>query len=529
MNTWQILLIVWLVIDFARYICYQITYHKLNCIKNIHEVNDKNIKKIISDLKTFPELLEDNIRDIFYSRVRLEDMNFADVCHALHSLICQEDPRYIADIKYVLKNLQTYEKGKNNRIIFKDERCHHRINDGQNDIKSWFTILPIFIVTRGFGLIIQLYLKYLKYRSLVTDHGIKIWYTDFDKLKGPPLVFFHASVGGVSLQCTLLKYYHKNHNVIMPEIPGVSFIDTMEPPPSLNQIVDTVYQFIVHHYVRDNGLSGNSGSCPYTDVPGAQDSGIPGTGPEAPGIPGTGLEAPGIPGTGLKAPGIPGTGSEAPGIPGTGPEAPGIPGTGLKAPGIPGTGPEAPGMPGTGPEAPGTLVTEPDNMIKINLMGHSLGNTMCAGFINRYPKIVDNFFCIEGHIFFNRGLRIYTDFESHFRDLAQEDLVSVPLLHRSLCVQFFMHKCLTVDTAFIYDLADPDNKHIKIHMFHIKSDRILQIKPQLDYAVKKSIPVSYHIFDANYSHGSFIMNHTVKKYVITKIQEIYEQQYQTKQ
>jgi hypothetical protein len=407
-------LIVWIFVDLIRYIRYRVAYNRLNgCKKIMPVVNHKNIGKLLDTFEKFPELLEPNIRDIYYQRVAVEDLCFADVCEGVHDVMCCSDPQYVGRIKRIVKKMQIRERNKNNRQIFTGTKYHHRIKHKDMMLRSWFNILPVFILTRCFHIMVHLYMLILGYQYTITSHGIKIWYTVYSEKRGKPLVFFHASVGGVSTQASLLKYYSSTHNIIMPEIPGVSFINT-DVPPTVDQIVDDTYHFITEQYLSDQYDNG------------------------------------------------------------------------------------------------------------INLMGHSLGNNICCGFINKYPQMVDNFFCIEGQIFFNRSLRIYADFESHVKDLPKTDLITVPLFHRNLCVQYFMTKVISPDLCFIYDLTE-ETKHIKIHMFHVKGDNKIHIKPQLEYAVKKKIPLSYHLFGGDYWHGSFAYNSVIRKYVITKILEIYQQ------
>ena len=87
-----------------------------------------------------------------------------------------------------------------------------------------------------------------------------------------------------------------------------------------------------------------------------------------------------------------------------------------------------------------------NNNIKINLMGHSLGNCLCATYINRHPECINNFFCVEGQIFFHRSLKIYRDFYVSPFELPIDDLLTVPLFHRDLTyVQYFMYKKLSID------------------------------------------------------------------------------------
>jgi pimeloyl-ACP methyl ester carboxylesterase len=428
MNTWIIILTLWIAIDIIRYIKYLFTYHRLNNHRPEYDTNHKNIKIMIDDLKKDPILLANTIMDVFYYKVRMEDMCFDDVCDALYELFSQ-DPQYRDDIRILVKGLQVREK-RYNRLIFTSNVYHNRLRRTHNKLNSWFQILPIYLGTRGFGLVVTTYMKLLGYRCFIFKNGLKIWYSRYHNKKGVPLVFFHPSVGGVSLQFAVLKYFRNTHNIIMPEIPGISFSDlpgisfsnSPDHPPPISEIVNNVHTFITQHYLDES------------------------------------------------------------------------------------------------------IAKVDHSKLKINLMGHSLGCSICASYINIYPKIVDNFFCVEGQIFFPRALRIFATFETHIGDLPSADLISVPLFHRELCVQYFMLKRMNLDFTCIYDMNNDDNKHIKIHMYHIKNDQRLLIKPQLEYAHKKNIPITYHLFDGDYMHGAFVLSSEFKKYVITDIQRVYDEQ-----
>lgn len=416
MNYWLIALFVWFVIELIRYIQYCIIYKRLNGMKCNKPLFHENIRNFIADSKRFPEMFAENIKDMFYQRVALEDINFEDLCEGVYENM-GEDPRYINDIKKLVKRTQLYYRKHHDRDIFAGIKFHKRIRHKNDPIKSWFPILPIFLITRGFNIVIQIYMKFLGYKCYTFPNKLRVWHNEYDPKKGTPLIFIHASVGGISLQFTLLKYYAEQHNIIMPEIPGISFIDTPEPPPTITEITNNIHTFIHNIYLED----------------------IPDLDPRD---------------------------------------------------------------------------------LSFNLMGHSLGNTICAGFINHYPKMISHFFCVEGMIFTNRCLKIFTYLETDLYDIPREDLITVPLFHRDLYVQYFIARRASIDNGFIYNL-DGDASHIKIHMFHIKTDLRLAIQPQLEYATLKKIPVSYHLFNGNYLHGSFVMSSRVREYVINTINNIY--------
>lgn len=416
-------ILLWLVIDIYRYIKYTLAYRRLNSHPEHRDTNHKNIKNILDDLKMYPDICEELIHDLFFNKLRLEDMNFDDVCSSIFEMIGEYE-QYRDTVKKIVKRFQLLKRNKG-KEIFTSKLKHHRIRHNKHDIIAWFTIFPVYLITRCIKFVVHLYMKILGYSCYRFSNGLNIWYNSYDKKKGIPLVFFHASVGGVSVQAASLKYLLTNHNIIIPEIPGVSFIDTYDLPPSISDIIENVHEFVLHHYI-------NNKSNYYTDY-------------------------------------------------------------------------------------------YVDNAkLKINLMGHSLGCTICSSYINKYPQYVGSLFCVEGQIFFPRALRISEDFVSKMEDIPAEDLITVPLFHRDLYVQYFIIKRLTLDATMIFDMSEESCKNIKIHMYHIKNDRKLLIRPQLEYATRKNIKLTYHLFDGDYSHGSFAFNKKIRDYVMKNIQQIYD-------
>ena len=61
-------------------------------------------------------------------------------------------------------------------------------------------------------------------------------------------------------------------------------------------------------------------------------------------------------------------------------------------------------------------------------------------------------------------------------------------------------------------------------MYHVKHDRKVLISPQLTYAARKKIKLDYHLFEGDYSHGSFATNKKVRTYILNNIQKIYDDQ-----
>lgn len=397
------IIFIFILVDVLRYIYYKLMSSKIHKYKASRDTSHKNITHFLNDMK-HPDLFEKNILDLFFNKYSLEELSYYDVCDALYSLT-GEDPRYIEDIKTLVKGFQVFQKKNNNRNVFNSRDYHSHICDKDMKLKTWFMPLPLVLITYFIDFLVKIYMKILGFKSHKTKNNVTIWYSDYNEKKGAPLVFFHASIGGLTFHISLLKYYHDNHNMIMPEIGGVSFMNTIHPPPTCDQIIEDVYDFY---------------KTKYTDQ-------------------------------------------------------------------------------------------------KINLMGHSLGNNICCSFIDKYPELISMFFCVEGQIFFNRGLKFYTDFEKDVDDLTFDEMLSVPFLHRNLYVKYFMTKCMNMETCFLYEI----NQNIKIHMFHVESDDRILLKPQLEYLNKKNLPITYHIFKGNFFHGAFIFDNYVKNFIIKKISELY--------
>ncbi|VBB17773.1 hypothetical protein YASMINEVIRUS_236 [Yasminevirus sp. GU-2018] len=420
MNFWLASLLIWLVIDLYRYIRYIMVYRRLNGDQKHRDTNHENIKKLLQDLRNYPDIFEDLVRDFFFNRVRLEDMNFDDVCISLFEMTGEHE-QYRDTIKKTVKRFQLYQR-KKGRNVFTSDQHHARVRHYKHDLSAWFNILPMYIATRAVNMIVEVYMRILGYKYYRFKSGLKIWYSKYDSKRGTPLIFFHASVGGVSVQYSVLGHFHSNHNIIMPEIPGVSFLDTHDRPPPISEIIENVHEFLLNHYIEKKSEY-------FVD----------------------------------------------------------------------------------------------SSKLKVNLMGHSLGCSVCSAYINKYPKNIDSFFCVEGQIFFPRAIRLSEDFYAKLEEIPTEDLISVPLFHRDLYVQYFIIKRLTIDSTMLFDLSSEDKKHIKIHMYHVKDDRRILIRPQLEYATRKKINIVYHLFDGDYSHGSFVLNKKIRNYIIGNIQRVYDE------
>jgi pimeloyl-ACP methyl ester carboxylesterase len=425
-----LLFIIYILIEVVRYIRYLKIYHMLNKMNRYDNGSyppntrksdsDKrrvgnrmnNFDKFMIDLETYPELLEDNLKDLYYAKTKtdLDDMNFEDVCESIYDMV-DRNPKYISKIKKILKSYKSYQWETHKRKIFRGKTNNNRFMLRRTDIKSWFQLLPIYIVIKIYDFLINSYMRLIGY-NVTNMNGIDIWHNGYDPRKGKPILFFHASVGGVTLQVATLHKYSQKYNLIMPDIPGMNFTDSGDPPFTMAKVCDTLIDFTKRNYSDD--FSARS--------------------------------------------------------------------------------------------------------TQFHLMGHSLGNNFCCYLINHYPQLVDRYFCIEGQIFFHRSLKVYKEFEANVLEVPAHDLLTFPLLHRDVYAQYFIQRLMKLDEAFIYDLDSDENSHIKIYMYHSKSDSKFLIDAQLKYADIKEIPLDYHIFKGARSHGAFILNSEFRDYIFKRIE-----------
>jgi pimeloyl-ACP methyl ester carboxylesterase len=422
--------ICYIVIELVRYVRYLKIYNILNRLNrygndsrtqsvkksksekfNIDDKTD-NYRKFLDDLENYPELMEDNIKDLYCSQIELECINYDDVCESFFDIV-ERDSSYINKIKKLVKKYKLYVKQHFKRNILPTDKTtkSKKIKLRRSDINSWFQLLPMYSFIKTYDFLINIYMRIIGY-SMVSYNGLNIWHNGYDPKRGKPIVFFHASVGGVTLQISTLHKYSKKYNLIMPDIPGMNFTDSGNIPLTMKKVCDTVIDFMKKQYTDKDDCFEN----------------------------------------------------------------------------------------------------------KINLMGHSLGNNFCCYLINRYPILIDNFFCIEGQIFFHRSLKIYKEFERNIFDIPITDILSVPLLYRDMYVQYFIQRLLKADESFIYDLSNTNSSHINIHMFHSKTDKKFLIDAQLQYADIKDIPLICHIFTGGQKHGAFILDSEFREYIFKQIE-----------
>lgn len=255
-----LLFVAYVLIEIMRYIRYLRVYHMLNKMnrydQNTYPIEQgnsmrlTNYDKFLDDIEMYPEIMEDNLKDIYCSCTELEDMAYEEVCETVFDMV-ERNPRYIKRIKRIVKAYRSYQKGRDRKILQGKIGQHaKKLKLRRSDIKSWFQLFPVYAVIKFYDFLISSYMRLIGY-SVKTVNGIDIWHNGYDPKRGKPILFFHASVGGVTLQVSTLHRYSQKYNLIMPDIPGMNFTDSGDPPFTMKKVCETVIEFTERYYDDD--------------------------------------------------------------------------------------------------------------------------------------------------------------------------------------------------------------------------------------------------------------------------------------
>lgn len=451
-------LMCYIIIELLRYVRYIKLYRKLSDVKQTRDMNHNNVK---SFFKSFDgkniSLFGDNIGDMYNNQVRLCDIKYSDACESLYDMLGRNDI-YIDKIKQHTKNYQIYMKRNKNVDVLTGKYLYNRIKWGRDKLKSWFMVLPIYLITKCYAYIIHMYMIHiLGYECYGCKNGMLIWHNGYDKKRGRPIIYLHASVGGISIMVSMIRHFRNKHNIILPEIPGLSFIETNNAPPTVTQIADDIHSFIITQYNiinnNDNGTIMNDNTFTTCDNESCET-----------------IYSERDDESYIKEDGN---------------------------------------------------VLDGEDKFMIDVMGHSLGNNIACGIINRYPGMINNFYCVEGYIFPHGALNSYRYFNYDLCELPRHTWLMTPLMYRNLWVQYFVKRNITLDECFLYNLNGRRYRHINIYMFHIQNDYLFRIDKQLTYARLNRYNINYKIFNGEYGHGSFITSPKIRNNIIADIEHIH--------
>lgn len=255
-----LLIICYLIIEFVRYVRYLKIYRMLNDIgrydssaptaaRKYHskdfDGSKDNYSLLLTDLENHPDLITDNLCDLYMGHTDPQNMNYDDACECLYDMT-ERDPTHIAQIKRVLKNYIKYQK-KNKVSVLKSKNHIPRLELRRSDIKAWFKPLPLYLAITIYDALVFWYMRNLGLKSY-SFRGMDIWTNGYDPKKGNPLVFFHASIGGITLQIAAIQKYMDSYNLVMPNIPGMNFYDSGKVPLSLYGVADRALAFMQTEY-----------------------------------------------------------------------------------------------------------------------------------------------------------------------------------------------------------------------------------------------------------------------------------------
>lgn len=210
--------------------------------------HNHNYSMLLDDLEEHPELITDNLCDFYMGNTDLSSMSYDGACDALYDIV-ERDPMHIKQIKRIFKKYKSYQEDCG-IDVFTNSKPIPRLEFRRSDIKAWFQPLPLYLAITLYDHIVTAYMHSLGL-ELSSFRGIDVWTNGYDPERGNPIIFFHASVGGITMQIGPIVKYMSKFNLIMPNIPGMNFSDTGEVPMTLTAVAKRMRDFVRTAYSSD--------------------------------------------------------------------------------------------------------------------------------------------------------------------------------------------------------------------------------------------------------------------------------------
>ena len=99
----------------------------------------------------------------------------------------------------------------------------------------------MYIIRKIFN--IYMYIKGYKY-IIDPATNIRVW-IKYNKLDNIPLVFLHGFGIGILPYINKINNLSYTRTIIIPEIPNISYDLYKMPPPSINTIIDVIYDILL--------------------------------------------------------------------------------------------------------------------------------------------------------------------------------------------------------------------------------------------------------------------------------------------
>lgn len=239
-----IFFLLYIIAELIGIVRYLLTYTRLNSKFNAGDkVKNSYVKEFLNDIKTLDyDLL--TLEGLFYNKIKSKDMRKDKVVQCLCEIV--NNGKYDSKlIKRIETNVSHVEDKYD--INFRNVNLHisnRRIKWNRMPIKAWYTPLIIQFAKYCLRGYIDSKLEQYGYEMTELEKGFVIWTNGFDEKKGKPIVFFHCSVGGLIFYNHILKAFSEKYNLILPEVPGMSWRNYTDDPPLMCNMVDMVTDFI---------------------------------------------------------------------------------------------------------------------------------------------------------------------------------------------------------------------------------------------------------------------------------------------
>lgn len=241
-------MIVWFFIDMLRYVRFKKILAKLNkCVTN-DDVNEKNTDIFCADLEEHPIMCCENITDLFYGK-SIENVSVDEVIDSTISVTgLPNAEKFVPKLRTVLTNVCTKMKQYGYNILQGKTMENKRLHFSRSVKTAWFHVLPLVLILELLHVMSSLYLFFLGYKREIMHNDMIIWYKH-NKTQQALLVFYPCIIGGITLYPFAVNKL-KHNNILIPEIPGLSFYYTTAHPPKPSEVVDTVALFIDKHFAK---------------------------------------------------------------------------------------------------------------------------------------------------------------------------------------------------------------------------------------------------------------------------------------
>lgn len=254
------LLILWFFIDMLRYVKFKKILASVNSVNNFSSVNndskrnETNVNLFFNDLEQHPTMCCENITDMFYGKP-IEDI-VADEVISSAALVTglTNTEKTVCRLRKVLTTVVTKMKNHGFNILQGKTNNSKRMLFSRSVKLAWFHILPLVLLLEFVHTFSSWYLFILGYKRERMHNNMIIWWRHNKKASNALLVFFPCIIGGISLYPFALNSL-KNNNIIIPEIPGLSFYYSTALPPNPHEVVDTVVSFMGKHFAKNDNIT----------------------------------------------------------------------------------------------------------------------------------------------------------------------------------------------------------------------------------------------------------------------------------